>query len=256
MVYVPEGDFVMGGYFGEFDEEPEHLVFLDAFYIDKYETSNKEYWESVWARQCKVAFYHNTHRYLMASKLPVFGVSWFDAVNYCKWRGKRLATEAEMEKAARGTDGRRYPWGNKFDRSKINLRGKEDGFKYTAPVDSMASGKSPYGAHHMSGNVWEWCHDNIDKQYYKKSPRRNPKGPPYQRGMRKCMRAGTWMYNVPFYGAVTNRSPQWGWKRYKYTGIRCALSASDRDKYLAHKARLDGKIEAIYRRKRRSRRRR
>lgn len=253
MVYVPEGDFVMGGYFGELDEQPEHMVFVSAYYLDKYETSNAEYWECVRARQCKASDLYRKSWHLMRPSYPVCGVSWFDAKGYCQWRGKRLATEAEMEKAARGTDGRRYPWGNKFDRSKLNLRGREDGHSYTAPVDAFANGQSPYGAHNLAGNVWEWCHDNVDKQYYEKSPRRDPMGPPWQKGMRKCMRAGTWMYNVPFYAAVTNRSPLWSWKRYKYTGIRCALSASDRNKYIAHKARLDQKLKARSRRTRSSR---
>jgi formylglycine-generating enzyme required for sulfatase activity len=254
MAYVPAGDFVMGGYFGEFDEAPPHLVYLDAYYMDRTETSNAEYKECVRYGPCKPSALR-TKVYLMHPKQPVCGVSWFDARTYCRWRGKRLATEAEMEKAARATDGRRFAWGNTFDRKKLNLRGREDGYRWTAPVDSLPAGKSAYGIYHLSGNVWEWCHDNIDKQYYKKSPRKNPQGPPFRRRMRKCMRAGTWMYNVPFYASTTNRSPLWSWKRYKYTGIRCALSGRDRSTHLTHAKRLARRLAKKKRRQRHRRKR-
>ncbi len=248
MSYVPAGDFIMGGYFGEFDEEPEHVVYLSAYYIDTHETSNAEYWECVRAHRCKPSAYAR-QVHLMHPNHPVLGVSWFDAREYCRWRGKRLPTEAEMEKAARGTDARRFPWGNTFDRMRLNLRGPEDGYRWTAPVDAFPNGRSPYGVYNLAGNVWEWCHDNIDKQYYRHSPRRDPQGPPYRRGMRKCMRGGTWMYNVPFYASTTNRSPQWGWKRYKYTGIRCALSASNRERYLRYRAKLEERLRRWRRRR-------
>ncbi len=231
MSFVPAGPFIMGGYFGEFDEAPEHVVTLSAYYIDTYETSNKEYRECVRAHRCKPSAYSHVV-YLMHPNQPILGISWYDAKNYCAWRGKRLPTEAEMEKAARGTDGRRYPWGNEFKRNLINLRGKEDGYQWTAPVTAFAAGRSPYGVYNISGNVWEWCSDLIDKNYYRHSPAKDPKGPLHAKHLRRCMRGGTWMYNVPFYAAATNRSPQWPWKRYKYTGIRCALSASDRNRYL------------------------
>ncbi len=239
MAYVPEGPFIMGGYFGEFDEAPEHIVTLSAYYIDKYETSNREYRQCVRAHRCHRSAYSNVV-YLMHPDQPVLGVSWYDARDYCRFRGKRLPTEAEMEKAARGTDGRRYPWGNQFDRKRLNLRGKEDGYQWTAPVTAFAKGQSPYGVFNISGNVWEWCYDLIDKKYYEHSPARDPKGPLHGKHLRRCMRGGTWMYNVPFYASTTNRSPQWPWKRYKFTGIRCALSAKDRAGYMARLGTAEG----------------
>lgn len=192
MVYVQAGDFIMGGK-GESDEQPQHSIYLDSFWIDKYEVTNALYKRCVDAGVCwtpsrassktRNEYYNNpTH-----DNYPVIYVSWDDANRYCNWAGKRLPTEAEWEKAARGTDGRAYPWGNMPNSSLAN---EIDGTRGdTKAVGSYPAGASPYGAMDMAGNVWEWIADWYDASYYAYSPRENPKGP--QMGRYKVMRGGT-----------------------------------------------------------------
>jgi formylglycine-generating enzyme required for sulfatase activity len=222
MVYVPAGEFVMGSEWGEWDEEPRHIVFLDAFYIDKYEITNEEYQRCMDARRCNPQAFRSD-RSLMGPRQPVVAVGWDDAVTYCRFVGERLPTEAEWEKAARGTDERRYPWGNEWHRDWVNLHGPEDGFDETAPVGSFPGNVSPYGAYDMAGNAWEWVSDFHGKHYYRESPRENPKGP--KTGERRVMRGGSWMYDVPFFAMSTNRSPGRPQVRKIYVGFRCAMDA-------------------------------
>ncbi len=192
MVKVPAGDFVMGSNARELglredfpgDESPIHLVYLSGFWIDKYEVTNAQYREFMEATDYPKPLYIDEPDFGGAQQ-PVVGVTWDDAVAYCKWRGMYLPTEAQWEKAARGVDGRKYPWGNDFpdeDENGIggleNLRANFNSRHYrTFDVGSFPKGVSPYGAWDMAGNVWEWCADYYEKDYYKVSPPENPKGP-------------------------------------------------------------------------------
>jgi formylglycine-generating enzyme required for sulfatase activity len=155
MVLVPEGPFQMGSNERLPDEGPAHTVYLPSFYIDKYEVTNAQYEPFVKTTHRKPPLHWQgpTSPKSIADH-PVVFVTWFDANDYCHWAGKRLPTAVEWEKAARGTDGRVFPWGNQFDPKKANTPYSKRGT--TTPVGSFPSGRSPYGLFDMSGNVWEW----------------------------------------------------------------------------------------------------
>jgi formylglycine-generating enzyme required for sulfatase activity len=155
MALIPEGEFIMGSNEGDVDETPERKINLKSFLIDKYDVTNEQYKKFVAATnrpEPKNWFFTGYD-----SKLKDHPVSFVDFKNakaYCAWLGKRLPTEEEWEKAARGTDGRKYPWGNHFDKSKANT--SLGGIMGTVPVDYYSSGQSPYGVFNMAGNVWGW----------------------------------------------------------------------------------------------------
>ncbi|HNP81013.1 MAG TPA: SUMF1/EgtB/PvdO family nonheme iron enzyme [Nitrospira sp.] len=156
------------------DEGPAHTVFLDSYLIDKYEVSNKDYGAFIKATGHPAPAYWDDPR-LNKPQQPVVGVNWIDAKTYCEYRGKRLPTEAEWEKAARGPHGNLYPWGNDFDSNKANYDKHHDA---TLPVDSHPEGASYYGVHNMAGNVFEWVGDWYDPKYYGRLETMvNPTGP-------------------------------------------------------------------------------
>jgi iron(II)-dependent oxidoreductase len=196
MVYVPEGFFQMGSASGREDEKPMHYVYTSGYFIDKYEVTNKQYLEFVEATGHQMPKFWNDENF-NPPDAPVVGVSWYDAMAYAEWKGRRLPTEAEWEKAARGNDGRLWPWGNKWDKGFawyfVNIFGEEDNYRYTAPVGYYQSGVSPFGLFNTAGNVWEWCQDWYDRNYYRVSPEVNPQGP---KGTMKVLRGGSWINNI------------------------------------------------------------
>jgi formylglycine-generating enzyme required for sulfatase activity len=158
MVLVPEGEFTMGSDDGDDDEQPAHQVFLDAYFIDKYEVTNALYKDCVEDGVCDQPTDTDDYNNSQYAQHPVVYVNWNMAKEYCEWRGARLPTEAEWQKAARGTDERTFPWGDEeIDDTFANYSGSD-----TKTVGSYPKGVSPYGAYDMAGNVWEWVADWYD----------------------------------------------------------------------------------------------
>jgi formylglycine-generating enzyme required for sulfatase activity len=300
MVLIPAGEFTMGSDEWYNDEHPPHKVYLDAFYIDKYEVTNALYKKFVqetghrvpaslidpeydlWKQdglfpKSKIqdqdllqkllqerviinnnsgdtyyAYFDNQIRYehqlkkrlkqigvgkiepILAiwrqfhlgafpdeiAQQPVVNVSWSDAAAYAKWAGKRLPTEAEWEKAARGTDQRRYPWGNEPpDEKRAHFARQWEGIKNTyLAVNALKAGVSPYGVFQMGGNVCEWVADWYDPHYYKNAPQRNPKGP--DKGIYRVIRGGAFI-TPGFYLRCTDRDFDMPGDQNNSVGFRC-----------------------------------
>ena len=220
MILIPAGEYIMGSTEGEGynDENPQITVLLDAFYIDRCEVSNAQYQQFMDATGHRAPMYWDDEKYNHPGQ-PVVGVTWHDANAYAKWSRKRIPTEAEWEKAARGTDGRMYPWGNEWDSLKCNSNIGADGYQYPAPVASFLGGASPYGVLDMAGNVWEWCADWYGSNY-SGSPRKNPKGHDFSG--ERVLRGGSWSTTDHAYLRCANRnwfSPDFG---FDDAGFRCA----------------------------------
>ncbi len=199
MITIAAGKFIMGSNVGFAYEKPVHAVYLDTYQIGKYEVTVAQYRKFCKATGKKMP---KAPEWGWKDNHPIVNVTWDDAAAYCKWAGGRLPTEAEWEKAARGTDGRTYPWGNKWDKNKC-----ANGYlslASTASVGSCPAGASPYGCMDMAGNVSEWCADWFDANYYKASPSRNPKGP--SRGGYRVLRGGSWLSYVDDYYRSASRT--------------------------------------------------
>ena len=270
MVYVPAGYFLRGttkaraealsGQFGDFFmvETPQRSIYLSAYYIDKFEVTNRQY--GVFLDALKAGERHSMHpdappdkdytpTYWRDSRLngpnhPVTAVDWYDAYAYCRWAGKVLPTEAQWEKAARGPDGLTYPWGDTWqvaysnnveftfgkpvlsDRQWVLLLGNLDldgVTMFSQPVGSFPEGASPYGAHDMGGNLWEWARDRYIRDYYQAAPSHNPPGPtgasPY-----RVLRGGCWSSHRGKIRAAY-RNYDLAADRHLEIGFRCVLGA-------------------------------
>jgi formylglycine-generating enzyme required for sulfatase activity len=234
MVLVAAGEFLMGSITSDptasDDEKPQNRIYLDGFWIDQTEITNRQYRQCIQAGVCSPPSAQAT--VFRENSLPVVGINWEQAHTYCQWVGGRLPTEAEWEKAARGADGRLYPWGNEFDPKRLNYcdvncpadwrdsRGS-DGYHYTAPVGSFPAGASPYGALDMSGNVWEWTADWYAPETYTELAYRNPTGP--ASGLQRVIRGGSWYYKGKNL-RVMNRHKDIPTFSYDNIGFRCAIS--------------------------------
>ncbi len=227
MVFIPTGEFLMGSKQGESgaydDEYPQHMVYLDAYWIDQIEVTNAQYSLCVMAGDCqrpsstKSATRNSYYGNAKFANYPVIYVSWDDAQAYCAWAGGRLPSEAEWEKAARGTEGRIYPWGNQTPNCNLAnyIRCASD----ISPAGSLPGGASPYGLFDMAGNVYEWVADWYSETYYASSPASNPIGPPS--GQTRVMRGGAWNYASRVV-RVANRGGGVPVNRLSGVGFRCS----------------------------------
>jgi sulfatase modifying factor 1 len=250
MVWVPAGEFTMGGMdeetaaalkefpedsqdFGEFflnAEKPERKVHLDGYWIYKHEVTVAQYRKFCEATKTEMP---KAPEWGWKDDHPMVMVTWQDAADYGKWAGASLPTEAQWEKAARGTDKRIYPWGNKWDASRC-ANSVETKLKSTQPVGGYASGASPYGCIDMAGNVREWCADLYDPHYYENAPAKNPKGPSEVGGVimpvsgkdnrPRVLRGGSWQFDSNYAFHCIDRGNDDPTIRYNTGGFRCAAT--------------------------------
>lgn len=243
MMYIPEGEFFSGNNQGENDEKPANSIYLDGYYLDKFELTYKQY--QLYCEENKIELHIQKNQ----EDYPVVNISWTEANNYAKWVGKRLPSEAEWEKAARGGDQipnwneqtlvplitntipkRSYPWGNQLPHNNNNgffcnyvayddsSKCDEDGYAKTAPVGSFLAGQSPYGIQDMAGNVCEWCQDSYDSNFYKTRSNRNPIS--QNVGNEFVVRGGSWHHYSQ--SCCTYRRSSQPNERFEYTGVRFA----------------------------------
>lgn len=229
LVTIPAGEFLMGSPEGKgrADERPQRAVYLDAFVIDQVEVTNARYMAFVKATGHRTPPNPYGTGPLQSitgiEHLPVVQTTWYDAKAYCTWAKKRLPTEAEWEKAARGTDGRLYPWGNEPPTAtRANFDREWEDEKTLHPVGSLPNGDSPYGVKDMAGNAREWVSDWYDADYYQHAPNRNPQGPD-KKGVVRSIRGGSW--HSPASDITTTARGRGGFALQTHgTGFRCARS--------------------------------
>lgn len=244
MMYIPASSFLMGSREDQFSyahERPQHEVFIDAYWIDIFEVSNAKFSHFVdqtgyetQAEKQGYSYMYNAQgewdtfkgvnwRHPMGAgsiyydELPVTHVNYYDALAYCSWVGGRLPTEAEWEKAARGDDGRIYPWGNDFYPAYL----QSDGNSGPTNVDRFPEGASPYGIFNMAGNVFEWTSDWYGPDYYEYSPGENPQGP--SEGEFKAIRGGAWT-NSAKHVRTPHRDISMPDRMNHLLGFRCVMS--------------------------------
>jgi formylglycine-generating enzyme required for sulfatase activity len=225
MVVIPAGPFIRGTDHGGFDEQPQRTLVLDAFALDRYEVTNFQYQQFVKVtghrKSGPPARYAKNMSKMQGVNQPVVYVSWEDADSYCHWKGKRLPTEAEWEKAMRGSDGRLWPWGNVEQPNGANWARVQDGHDVSASVGAFQTDKSPYGVMDGAGNVMEWVADWYAERYFEEAPERNPPSPDH--GVFRVLRGGGYATT----GAdirITSRSKMVPDFRDEAIGFRCASS--------------------------------
>ncbi len=235
MVLIPAGPFIMGSRQSLVElnpvdllntdrhalgpEDPAHETILDDYYIDRFEVTNGDYMKFVEASGAAKPRTHDNPDF-NDPRQPVAGVNWKEANAYCEWRGKRLPSEAEWEKAGRGKRPVKYPWGNEApESSRLNYN---EELNKTTPVGSYEAGKSDYGVHDLSGNVAEWTNDWHLPEYYLFSPKENPPGP--EKGQYKVLRGGNWRNNADDV-RLTYRNATIPSLRNLGVGFRCAKNA-------------------------------
>ncbi len=234
---IPAGTFTMGSDDDLPNEAPAHEIHLDAYYIGKTEVTNAEYYP-FWVESGGTGGEHTPISYgetfgtwpeIAKTKpdYPVVGVSWDSAVAYAAWHRMRLPTEAEWEKAARGTAAKRWPWGDAFTQRIRDVTRHANVWKQSGshlqPVGTHPTGASPYGAHDMAGNVWEWVADRYSDTYYRRSPDRNPKGPAV--GSRRVVKGGSWL-NPEMLARCSTRIGQYPAIGTSFIGFRLAKDAT------------------------------
>jgi eukaryotic-like serine/threonine-protein kinase len=239
LVYIPEGDFVMGSQGGDDDEQPVHSVYISSFWIDQTEVTNAMFagflnemgnqsgggasWLSSVDPDSMIQLSGGAWKPVPGyENMPVVDVTWYGASAYCAWAGRRLPTEAEWEKAARGTNGGSLPWGGPLDCMYANFGGCKS---RPVEVGSYPDGQSPYGVMDMLGNVWEWVYDKYGTDYYKQSPLADPTGP--STGRLHVLRGAAWDTSDPKRLRVTFRYDRDANSAGGSYGFRCALSAKE-----------------------------
>ena len=234
---IPAGTFTMGSDDNLPNEAPAHKIYLDAYYIAKTEVTNAEYYP-FWlesggtdSEYTPISYGGEFGTWPEIAKTkpdhPVIGISWDAAVAYAAWRGMRLPTEAEWEKAARGTNAKRWPWGNTFTQrikgTTVHANVWQQSGAQLQPVGNYPTGVSPYGAHDMAGNVWEWVADWYSETFYYRSPDRNPKGPAV--GSHRIVKGGSWL-NPETFARCATRFGQHSAIGTSFIGFRLAKDAT------------------------------